>query len=551
MEGEPVTAESSESIGVDSLAPVLDGVLDRAASAVRATVADALGGLGHGPAVALLAGVASLGSADGGAIGALAGHLEHSFHFGNTRLGLLVTVSSLVGTAGCIPMGFLADRTNRTRLLVASVTLWSLAMVSIGLATSYTMLMLARVALGVVTAATGPIVASLTGDLFPAAKRGSVYGVILTGEIAGSGAGLLASGAISALADWRLAFFLLGAASAVLGGAVLVFLREPERGCQQAATVPVDPGTESAGAEVTGAEVTGAEMARARGTTPADVDTRTLIREDPASMGPLRAVRCVLRVGTNRVLIVSSALGYFFLAGLRTFAILFAKQHYRLGEGTVSALVLLIGAGALAGTLLGARFADRSARRGRVEGRLTVAGLSFVVSAVLFLPGIISTSVPVALPLFVLAAVFLASPNPPLDAARLDVMPSRMWGRAESVRTLVRTLLEGFAPLLFGFVSAQFATSTSALPRGATSAALPPGSHLTGSGATGLESTFLLMLIPLAASGALLLRYRSRYRRDVATAAASERLIRGIPELQTGLQPATGPATEEIKPSQI
>jgi len=44
-------------------------------------------------------------------------------------------------------------------------------------------------------------------------------------------------------------------------------------------------------------------------------------------------------------------------------------------------------------------------------------------------------------------------------------------------------------------------------------------SHAT---ARGLEVSFLLMLIPLAAAGVILLRGRHAYPRDVATAAASE-----------------------------
>jgi hypothetical protein len=42
-----------------------------------------------------------------------------------------------------------------------------------------------------------------------------------------------------------------------------------------------------------------------------------------------------------------------------------------------------------------------------------------------------------------------------------------------------------------------------------------------------LGSTFLIMLVPLAASGLMLIRARRSYPTDIATAAASEDGIRG------------------------
>jgi hypothetical protein len=57
------------------------------------------------------------------------------------------------------------------------------------------------------------------------------------------------------------------------------------------------------------------------------------------------------------------------------------------------------------------------------------------------------------MPVFVVAVAELSAPNPALDAARLDAVPAALWGRGEAVRTFVRSMLEGFAPFIFGFVS--------------------------------------------------------------------------------------------------
>ena len=126
-------------------------------------------------------------------------------------MGLLITASSLVAAASSLPMGVLVDRTNRVRLLVVTVSLWSVCMAASGLATDYGVLLVTRLALGAVIAAAGPAVASLTGDLFPATERSRIYGMVLTGELLGAGAGLILSADVGAAAGWRAPFFVLAA----------------------------------------------------------------------------------------------------------------------------------------------------------------------------------------------------------------------------------------------------------------------------------------------------------------------------------------------------
>jgi hypothetical protein len=110
-------------------------------------------------------------------------------------------------------------------------------------------------------------------------------------------------------------------------------------------------------------------------------------------------------------------------------------------------------------------------------------------------------------PYLIFAALAVSAQNPPLDAARLDIMVPLLWGRAEGVRTLLRTAAQALAPLLFGAVS----------------------DYVFGGGRSGLQWTFAVMLLPLAASAFFLYRALATYPRDVATAAASAR--RNDPEL--------------------
>jgi hypothetical protein len=78
-----------------------------------------------------------------------------------------------------------------------------------------------------------------------------------------------------------------------------------------------------------------------------------------------------------------------------------------------------------------------------------------------------------------------------------------MWGRAESIRTTVRTVLEAFAPLVFGLLSAVLVGGTS---NGFAAGVNQNHAHTSKASTMGLEYTFLIMLVTLASCGVILLR---------------------------------------------
>jgi predicted MFS family arabinose efflux permease len=198
---------------------------------------DAAGGPARARAALTLAAVLAVNGADTGTISATASNLEHAFGIGNTQIGLLLTVVALTGAVFTVPAGVLADRTTRTRLLGGSIAAWSVATVASGVATSYLWLLLSRIALGVVIATAGPAVASLTGDYFPAAERARIYGLILAGDLVGSGFGYLVSGDLSSVTTWRAAFLWLAVPSLALAW-VVWRLPEPARGGSEVEASP-------------------------------------------------------------------------------------------------------------------------------------------------------------------------------------------------------------------------------------------------------------------------------------------------------------------------
>ncbi|MGH2858043.1 MAG: MFS transporter [Solirubrobacteraceae bacterium] len=488
--------------------------------------------------VVLFACVYGLSSADTGTVGAVAPQLESTLHITNTQIGVIAAVAALAGAAGTIPAGVLTDRFNRIALLSASIVLWSVAMLASAFAPSFLALVLTRVGLGAVTATSGPTVASLTGDYFPARERARMLGLILTGELLGSGIGVVVSGDLASVSSWRLGFGWLALPGIALAIAIWRMLVEPARGGQSR----LEPGAEEfvrptqrgrrarrgpqAAPDPAVAPESEQEIVR-------DVaqrlhvkpDPELVLDRDPARMRIGDAVRYVLRIPTNLVLIISSALAYLFFAGVQTFAVVLMRSRYGLSEGAATSLLIVIGLGAIAGIVIAGQVADRLLHRGRLNARVLVAAVGYIAAPLIFIPGLLSPVLLISLPLFAIAAGALAAADPPLQAARLDVMHPGLWGRAEGVRTVLHMLTFAVAPIVFGFISDQLGG------HGVQSAAIGGGS----ANGQAVAYTFLIMLVPVIIAGILLLRAMRTYPRDVATASASvERTFKRPADAPTG-----------------
>lgn len=422
----------------------------------------------------LLAAVVGLQSADAGTVGALAVPLRESLHIDNTQVGLLVTVSTGVGAVATLLAGVLADRIVRVRLLWVTLLICSAAMALSAMSTSYGCLLACRVALGAGVAVSGPVVASLMGDYFLPAERGRVYGLVLAGEGTCTAVGLLVAGELGAL-SWRLGFCWMAVAGFVLSVAVATMLREPRRG----ATSRVAGG-----------------LARA-------ADRRLVA-----------SVRHVLSIRTNIVLVVGCSFGYFFFAGLSTFGVALLCGRLHVGQAVATLLVIALGGGAAIGVLTTGRLADWLMTRGHLNARLAVGGAAFLAAAVFTLPTLLTHSLPLAIMFAFLAAIALGGVNPPLNAARLDIVTSRLWGTAEAVRTTLVSISTGLAPLMFGLISTKLGGQ-------------PAGAGGLANGAIGaLEHTFLIMLVALVIAAALILGVGCRtYPGDVAAAIAGESAV--------------------------
>ncbi|MHB8438023.1 MAG: MFS transporter [Acidimicrobiales bacterium] len=473
------------------------GPVVRAGRAGARHLTKLVGGPLRARVILVLACVLGLASADTATVGASAIELRAGLHISNADIGLLVAVGALAGAVASIPFGMVADRLRRTTTLGVAVLLWGSAMILSATASTFGGLLFWRLWLGVVTAAAGPAIASLVGDYFASAERGRIYSYILTGELVGAGAGFVITGDIATL-SWRVAFVLLGLAAVPLawalfllpepvrgGGGVLVADEMPTTAMTPAIDTPPTAAEPSSDTQITDAQRLAAERAIAP-------DPRLLRHGTRRRIGLVNAVRYVLGVRTNVALILSSACGYYFLAGVQTFGVEFVRKQYHVNAALANLLMLAIGAGAALGVITAGPLSDAWLRHGRLRARVLVAAVAATGTVLLFVPALLTRSLLTALPYAIVAAALLSAQNPPIDAARLDIMPPALWGRAEGIRTLLRTMAQALAPLLFGVMS----------------------DYVT------LQTTFLVMLVPLAASAYFLVRAMRTYPVDVATAAA-------------------------------
>ena len=100
-----------------------------------------------------------------------------------------------------VPLGRLADRWHRVRLLTIGLVLWSTMTALSGFARNYLTLSLARMGVGVGEATASPTAYSLISDYFPARQRATALAIYSSGLYIGGGVSLFIGAKISKVWD--------------------------------------------------------------------------------------------------------------------------------------------------------------------------------------------------------------------------------------------------------------------------------------------------------------------------------------------------------------
>jgi predicted MFS family arabinose efflux permease len=136
-----------------------------------------------------------------------------------------------------IPIGWLADRTNRIWVVSSACALWSAATMACGFTSNYSQLVVARMSVGVGEAGGVPPSYAIICDYFPPGRRGTALGFYNLGPPVGQALGVAFGASIAATYSWRAAFIVLGAAGIAAALIVALLVREPPRGGLEVAAV--------------------------------------------------------------------------------------------------------------------------------------------------------------------------------------------------------------------------------------------------------------------------------------------------------------------------
>lgn len=120
----------------------------------------------------------------------------------------VITLFVMALSAFLVLGGRLADHYGRRRVLYGGMTVFAIASLGAGCATSIGQLVLFRFIQGASTSVLYTASTAIVADMFPEHERGRAVGIVSTGGGAGLALGPIAGGILVGLLDWRWVFFI-------------------------------------------------------------------------------------------------------------------------------------------------------------------------------------------------------------------------------------------------------------------------------------------------------------------------------------------------------
>lgn len=347
--------------------------------------------------------------------------IRHDLRLNDTEVSALVGLAFVVCfTIFSFPFGRWVDRGARPAALTLGVTLWSVAMVTCGLAAGFFQLFLGRMFVGVGEAAVNPVAYSTIPDSFPPHRRSSAMAIFAAGGAIGGGLGVYLGSLLLAwaervhpalplvgqLAPWQVLFIGLGLPGLLVALLVWLSLSDPPR--------------------------------RASGVAPASA------RETIAYFKAHARLFALVYLGFSGFAISNYA-----------FTVWGPAYFMRVHHLSVAEVGVLMGAGfalcGAAGMVVGGLWADRLRHAGDTAAPIRVALHVAWIQIPFFLGAYLLPQPVVAATLFV-CGMFCACMIGGLQGAMVQVLtPNRMRGQAGAVYlTLVNLLGLGVAPTVTG-----------------------------------------------------------------------------------------------------
>lgn len=356
--------------------------------------------------------------------------LKRDFGVSDTQVGLLIGFSfAIFYTFLGIPIGRMADRKNRKRIIVWGIAIWSIMTALCGVTGSYNQLFLARVGVGIGEAALSPAAYSLITDLFPRQKLGTALGVYNIGVYLGSGLSILLVALILKLVSvegtwsvpffgdiypWQSVFFIVGIPGLLIVALIAFTIKEPER--------------------------------------------------QNASKAAVSAQEVKSYFNANRQAILCLFFGIAFMAfgsyATTSWTPTLLVRHYGLTEAQAGILLgSIVTIFSTGGVIAGGRYSDRLTQRGQADAKMRVGfiGMSLGVTLALIILGFFTlTSAPINgfVVLLALCCFVTSMPYGAATAAVQEMIPAPMRATFSALFLFVVNLLGlGGGPLMVGVLN--------------------------------------------------------------------------------------------------
>jgi MFS family permease len=170
--------------------------------------------------------------------------IKESMGLSDFQIGLLLGPAfSIFYVAAGIPLGWLADRSNRKWLLIGGIVLWCTMTTGSAFATTFVALFVLRFGLGIGEAVVTPLSISLISDYFSREDRGRAVSLYMAGPYLGAGLAFIIGGnlvgsleggvgiagvGLGHFETWQLAFLIVGLPGFLIAMLMLT-VREPKR----------------------------------------------------------------------------------------------------------------------------------------------------------------------------------------------------------------------------------------------------------------------------------------------------------------------------------
>jgi MFS family permease len=140
--------------------------------------------------------------------------------------------------AACIPLGRLADRTNRRNMIAIVLAAWSVFTIGCGRAGGVFTFILCRLGVGLGEAGASPTCISLLADRFPTTRRPMAMTIFSLGIPLGAAIVTAFGGWASDRFGWRTTLTAFGAIGIPIAVVILLMVREPRRGAMDPGSTP-------------------------------------------------------------------------------------------------------------------------------------------------------------------------------------------------------------------------------------------------------------------------------------------------------------------------